>query len=283
MPFPIDIILTTYNQPAHLERVLWGYTRQSHEDFRLLIADDGSGPDTRAVIDRMSTDTGLEIEHVWHEDRGFRKTEILNRALVAAEADYVIFSDGDCIPREDFVAVHARHAAPGRFLSGGAVRLSDELTERITVDDVRSGRATDAQWLLGQGWQPGRHRLRLVRSPLLAGLLDAVTPTAATFNGNNASTWRRHLLDVNGFDLDMGYGGLDRAVGVRLENLGLRGKSVRFRAPLIHLSHPRPYRDKKIVAQNLALRKQMRRDRVTRATSGISELDGGPGREAPGG
>ncbi|UCF19407.1 MAG: glycosyltransferase [Gemmatimonadota bacterium] len=269
----IAVILSTYNQPAHLERVLWGYARQSLAEFRLLIADDGSGPETRAVIGRVQAETGLRIGHVWQEDRGFRKTEILNRALLAAEADYLIFSDGDCIPREDFVAVHARQAEPGRFLSGGALRLSPQLTETITIDDVRSGRAMDARWLLSQSWRPGRRRLRLLRSPLLAGLLDLVALTSPTWNGGNASTWRRHLLEVNGFDTDIGYGSEDRALGARLENLGLRGKSIRYQAPLLHLEHPRPYMEKEIVERNRALRKRLKRDRVIRAARGLAELE----------
>lgn len=266
------VILSTYNQPAHLERVLWGYARQTFKDFKLVIADDGSRPETREIVSQLRRQTGLAIDHVWHEDDGFRKTVILNRAILATDAEYLIFSDGDCIPRDDFVALHMRHAEPECFLSGGAVRLSQELTERITVEDVKAGRATEPGWLRSHGWRPGRHRLRLVRSRQLARLLDAITTTAATWNGNNASTWRRHLLKVNGFDMDIGYGSEDRALGARLENLGLRGKMVRFRAPLVHLAHGRPYRDPEVVEQNRLLRKQIQREGIVRARLGLAEL-----------
>jgi glycosyltransferase involved in cell wall biosynthesis len=268
----IAVILSTYNQPAHLERVLWGYARQALKEFQLIIADDGSGAETQQVIAQLRRQTGLAIDHVWHEDDGFRKTVILNRAILATEAEYLIFSDGDCIPRDDFVAVHIRHAEPNRFLSGGAVRLSQELSERITVEDVKAGRVSEPGWLRSHGWRPGRHRLRLVRSRHLATLLDATTTTGATWNGNNASTWRRHLLKVNGFDMDIGYGSEDRALGARLENLGLRGKMVRFRAPLVHLAHGRPYRDPEVVEQNRLLRKQIQREGIVRARLGLAEL-----------
>jgi len=273
MSVDLAVILATYNQPAHLERVLWGYARQSRKDFALIIADDGSGPETRQLIERMRAEAKLDLHHVWHEDRGFRKTEILNRALLATDAEYLIFSDGDCIPRDDFVATHARLAEPGRFLSGGGVRLSQELTDRITVEDVRNGRAMDPRWLIKAGWDPGRHRLRVIRSPQLAAMLDFLTPTVASWNGNNASTWRKHLLEVNGFDLEMGSGGQDRELGARLENLGLKGKSVRHRAVLLHLEHARPYRDPAVVASIRQTWKRHKRTGATRALRGLQELD----------
>ena len=119
----VAVVLSTYNWPHALELCLHGYAVQRHRDFHVVVADDGSGPETRATIDRVRADTGLRIEHVWHEDRGFRKSEILNRAIVAADADYLIFSDGDTIPERDLVGTHARLAERGRFLAGGYVKL----------------------------------------------------------------------------------------------------------------------------------------------------------------
>ena len=272
-PQRIAVVLATYNQPRWLEKVLWGYAVQTHRAFDVIIADDGSGPETAEVIARVGAESPLRITHVWHEDRGFRKSEILNRAILASDADYMIFSDGDCIPRDDLVAVHARYAAPRRFLSGGYLKLSATVSERITLDDIRSGRVADMAWLRRMGWQPGHRALRLTRSATLAAVLDALTPTGATWNGHNASTWRSALLAANGFDLDMPYGGQDRALGERLVNLGLRGRQIRHRAPCMHLDHGRPYRDQAKIEANLAIRSRIKRNRETRARLGITELD----------
>ena len=78
----VSVVVSTYNQPRALELVLWGYAAQTHRDFELVVADDGSRDDTRAVVDRLRRESGLRLVHVWHADRGFRKTEILNRAIV---------------------------------------------------------------------------------------------------------------------------------------------------------------------------------------------------------
>lgn len=270
----VSVVVSTYDQPRALERVLWGYALQSDRDFELVIADDGSGPETRAVLAEVRARTGLDPVHVWQEDRGFRKCEILNRAILAASGDYLVFSDGDCIPRRDLVAVHRRHARPGRFLSGGYLKLPRHVSDRVTVDEVRSGRFADLRWLRAQGWRPGRRALRLTRSPWRAALYDQLTPTRTQFGGHNASTWRSLLLEVNGFDSEMGYGGLDKALGYRLRNLGVQGVQIRHRAICMHLHHERPYRDAAVVERNRERLRTLRGSGEYRARLGIAELQG---------
>jgi glycosyltransferase involved in cell wall biosynthesis len=271
-PDRASVILSTYNQPRWLEKALWGYAAQRSSAFEVLVADDGSGPETADVVARIRARTGMPLVHVWHQDRGFRKTEILNRAVLASRGDYLIFSDGDCIPHPDFVATHVRLARERYFLSGGYLKLPMDVSERIAEDDVRSGRAFDADWLRAHGWRGGRRRIRLPPSAAVARLLDAVTPTRASWNGHNASTWRDAIVAVNGFDLDMGYGGEDRALGERLINLGYRGRRVRFRAPCLHLDHPRPYADPEIIRANRRARAEIRRTRDVRTRRGLAEV-----------
>ncbi len=267
-----SVIITTYNQPEQLEKVLWGYAAQTGADFEIIVADDGSDPATTEVIDRVSQNAGLDLLHIWHEHRGFRKTEILNRAIVASSAPYLIFSDGDCIPRDDFVATHARLARKGVFLSGGYLKLPREVSDSITVADVRSGDATRPEWLRDRGWHPGKRALRLLRARPIASFLDVITPTRRTWNGHNSSAWKEAVIAANGFDLDMGYGGLDRALGERLVNAGVRGKQVRHRTPCLHLFHERPYVDRERWKRNHDIRQRIRRNHETRAVQGISEL-----------
>lgn len=267
-----SVIVTTYNNPRALELSLWGFAVQTSRDFEVVIADDGSGQETVSLVKRIRGDTGLRVVHVWHADRGFRKTEILNRAIVAAGEEYLIFTDGDCIPRADFVSTHLRLARTGRFLSGGYLKLPTALSAALSVEDIRSKRVADPRWLRSQGWRPGRHALRLLPQGKAAALLDHVTPTRASWNGHNASAWRETIIAANGFDLDMAYGGLDRALGERLENAGVRGVQIRYRAPVLHIDHPRPYLNREAKARNRAIRDRIQRNRETRARSGIAEL-----------
>ena len=268
----IAVVLSTYQWPRALELSLAGYAMQSVPGFRLVIADDGSDAETRALIERFAGECGVEVEHVWHEDRGFRKSEILNRAIVAADRDYLIFSDGDTIPRRDLIEVHAREAEAGRFLAGGYIKLPPATSDAITVDDVRSGRAFRLGWLRERGYRPGRYALRFTRNRTWGRVLDVVTSQKVRWVGNNASTWRAHLIEANGFDMEMGYGGQDAALGDRLENLGIRPKRIRYRTLALHLHHERPWRDPAGVRRNVEIRQRIRASGEVRATRGIDEL-----------
>ncbi len=267
-----SVIVSTYNQPAWLEKVLLGYRHQDTLDFELIIADDGSGEDTRRLISDFSRESPFRIRHLWHEDQGYRRSIILNAAILASGSDYLIFSDGDCIPRQDFIRWHLALREPGFFLSGGSVYLSMEVSEAIQPEDVVSGRFADPGWLRSQGQHLGRHRLRLVRSGMSASVLDRLTTTNPTWNLNNASTWRDPIFAVNGMEMEMQYGGADRALGSRLENLGLKGKRARFRAVLLHLDHARPYKTRDSIQRNKGIRRRIESNREVRARDGLFEL-----------
>ena len=268
----VSVIVSTYNQPLWLEKVLLGYSRQDFTDFELLIADDGSGEETRRLIAGFAGRSEFPIRHIWHEDQGYRRSIILNAAILASGGRYLVFSDGDCIPRRDFVRSHVELRAEGHFLSGGSVYLSMDVSRAIQSDDVSSGRFADPGWLRSAGQRLGRHRLRLSRPGFRATLLDHLTTTNPTWNLNNASTWRDPIFAVNGMEMEMQYGGADRALGSRLENLGLKGKRARFRAVLLHLDHTRPYKTKESIQKNKGIRRRIAAQGETRARDGLSEL-----------
>jgi glycosyltransferase involved in cell wall biosynthesis len=236
-----SVIFSTYNSPDWLEKVIWGFSAQSYQGFEILIADDGSTAVTKQRIDSLRLMTQLDIKHVWHEDRGFRKCEILNRAIEQSTGDYLIFTDGDCIPRADFVATHVANAKTGYFLSGGMFRLPMKTSLEISRVDIQRGLFARPKWLRQHGvsWSP--KMLKLAFGGALAKFADILTPTRATWNGHNASAWKSDILAVNGYDQRMTYGGLDREMGERLVNAGIKPVQLRHRAVCVHLDHPRGY------------------------------------------
>ena len=268
----VSVIVSTYNQPAWLEKVLSGYARQDFRDFELILADDGSGRETHELIADFARRSDFPLRHLWHEDEGYRRSVILNAAILASRGDYLVFSDGDCIPRGDFVRRHVELREPGHFLSGGSVYLSMEVSRTITAEDIARGSFADPTWLRARGQRLGRHTLRLVKPGLGATLLDHLTTTSPTWNLNNASTWRKPLFDVNGMEMEMQYGGADRALGARLENLGVKRKRVRFRAVLLHLDHSRPYKTRESIQRNKGIRRRIDANREIRARNGLREL-----------
>lgn len=265
----VSVVLSTYQSPEWLERTVHGYAYQTHEDFELVIADDGSSDETRDLIDRLRDQTRLAIEHVWHDDQGFQKSKILNRALSRARSDYLVFSDGDCVPRADFLAVHVQNARPGYFLSGGYFKLTMAVSETVTLEAIAAGLVFDPKWLRasGQPWSLGL--VRLQARPPWSALWDAITPTRASWNGHNASGWKRDLIAVNGFDERMEYGGQDRELGERLINSGVRSKQIRHRAICVHLDHARSYDVVTSRSRNLRIRGETQQSAATWTEHGI--------------
>lgn len=270
-PERIGVVITTYNSPLWLSKVLTGYENQSQPDFRVIIADDGSTNETRDLIDRFRERGILQIDHVWHEDDGFRKCQILNKAIRETDCDYLIFTDGDCIPEPDFIATHQRLAEPGVFLSGGYIKLTMPVSEAISDDDIRNGVIFDPRWLISKG-QPKNHKLwKLSSSSLKKTFLNAITPAAASWNGMNSSTWTKDLIAVNGFNEDMQYGGLDRELGERLWNFGHKSRQIRYSTVCLHLDHARGYSKPEIWAKNRAIRKAVKDNRTFWAENGIEK------------
>ena len=267
----ITVIASTYNAEEWLEKVLLGYRNQSWRDFELIVADDGSRATTRAIVERFAADYPVPLRHVWHEDDGYRRQEILNVAILEARHDYILFTDGDCIPRRDFVQVHAEQAEPGRFLSGGYCKLSMKLSKAIGADDIREGRCFDRGWLGAQDRLGLSNTLKLGAGKAGGRLLDSITTTRPTFNNCNSSAWKADLLAINGYDERMKYGGPDRELGERLENHGIRGKQIRHRAVCVHLDHARGYKTRESVERNLAIRAQTRAQRITWTPYGIDK------------
>lgn len=273
-PENIGVVITTYNSPLWLEKVLIGYEQQTYRDFRVIVADDGSTSETTDVIRKYQDRGRLTIDHVWHEDEGFRKCQILNKAIQETPCDYLIFTDGDCIPEPNFVATHAELARPGYFLSGGYIKLTMPVSELINEQHIRDGDIFSIDWLVAQG-QPKSHKLtKLTRSAFRQKLMNTITPAAASWNGMNSSTWTKDLIAVNGFNEDMQYGGLDRELGERLWNYGHKSKQIRYTTVCLHLDHPRGYSKPEIWEKNRAIRKAVKKNRTYWAENGIVKQRG---------
>lgn len=262
-------IFTTYNSPDWLTHVVWGFSCQTRRADEIIIADDGSGPETRDRIDQLRAETGLNIKHVWQEDDGFQKTRILNKAVAQASGDYLIFTDGDCIPRADFVAGHIEHAERGYFLSGGYFKLPMQTSKAITREDILEQRCFDVAWLVAHGLRRTYKSAKLTARGWRARMYNTLTPTGATWNGHNASGWRDDILAANGFDERMKYGGEDRELGERLFNAGIKSKQLRYSLIVVHLDHARGYVDKEAWRRNDEIRRETKRSRRTRTSHGI--------------
>lgn len=264
-----SVIMSTYNAEAWLEKVLIGFSVQTERDFEIIIADDGSGAATKELLDKLRKEISIPIVHVWHEDNGFQKSQILNKAIVASNSDYLIFTDGDCIPRKDFVEVHLNYREQGYFLSGGYFKLPMDISQLISKEDIQQQRCFDFDWLKANGLKDSFKNIKFTAKGKLAALLNWITPTKATWNGHNASGWKKDLVAINGFNQEMQYGGQDRELGERLFNYGLKSKQIRYSAICVHLDHKRGYVNEETWKKNYAIRKNTVEKKVVRTPVGI--------------
>ena len=233
----VSLIVSTYENPASLRRCLLGVLAQARQPDEIIVADDGSSTPTADVL-RGPEFASLPIRHVWHPHLGWRKSKLLNLAIASSTGEYLVFIDGDCIPRRDYLASHLRYARPRTFLSGNVIRVPEEVHAGFTDGEILDNSlfvpsVLEARW-------PGAARYRRQLVPgRLEPWLNLLTRRYCVLMGGNFSAWRDDLCAVNGFDESFLYGKEDRECGVRLRNSGVASRWLKYSLILLHLNHPK--------------------------------------------
>jgi len=267
-----EIVVSTYNNPFALDLCLCALAHQTIQDFRICVADDGSGSETQEVIAYwLEKYKPGRLRHIWHPDKGFRKNRILNQAIASSVADYLIMLDGDCLMSPGVVHRHLAMAHSGAFMSSGVVRLPGSASAVLSRDLIAEGVVFGANWLAKHARMRFQDRLKLGIYPLvLVSLIEKLSPVKRTWNGGHSSAWRRDLLAVNGYDETMRYGGEDIELGFRLNNAGIRGQHLRYSTLVLHVDHTRGYVNQDEIAKNKLLIQQTRLEHRVRTPFGIN-------------
>jgi glycosyltransferase involved in cell wall biosynthesis len=264
----LSVIVTTYNQPEFLHAVLAGYLAQRDADFEVIVADDGSTAETTQLVDAFRTQADFSLKHVWHEDSGFRAGAIRNRAIAAASGEYIVFTDGDCIPRSNFVTGHRSLAEHGCFLAGNRILLSQDFTRRIVAEQIPVHAWSALRLSKARGQGDVNRLLPLLRLPLGHRLRTRGGQRWAGARTCNLSAWRDDLLTVNGFDeAYSGWGLEDSDLALRLIHSGVQKKSGQFALPVLHLWHPENARDD--LERNRQMLEELMQSRRVRAVCGV--------------
>ena len=269
----LSVIVATYNRPDALDAVLRSLAGQSDENFEVLVADDGSRPDTAAVVENWKGRL-RRLAHVWHPDDGFRLAEIRNRAIIASTGEYCVFLDGDCLARPRFVAAHRALAQSGCFVTGNRVLLSRDLSERILRERSAAERWSTPEWVAQWAGRKINRLLPLLWLPL-GPLRHAYARQWRGARGANFAVWRHDLVAIDGFDAEFtGWGREDSDLFVRLIRSGVGRKDGRWATGVLHLWHPEADRGR-LSENDRRLDEILAGDR-TRAVRGLSALSGDP-------
>lgn len=239
---PASLILATYEMPKHLAMVFAALERQSFRQFEILICDDGSGEETRAVIQEFKKNVPMPVYHLWQENRGFRKSRILNQAIRQSRGETLIFLDGDCVPHKHFIKDHVLQQEEGYYLAGRRVELGQEFSEWLNTEHVRSGYLDFPRWQLIRSFlkDESEHPQRTFRVTLPWLRKVMKMNQVDDLKGCNYSVSRKNMVAINGYDEDYeGYGREDADIELRLQHLGLQIKSLKGLALQFHVWHPR--------------------------------------------
>lgn len=231
------VIVSTYNRPDALKKVLDGLMHQTCLPDEIIIADDGSTDDTRQMLFPYLSHTRIHIKQVWHEDKGFRLAEIRNKAIKVTKSDYIVFLDGDCIPCAHFVEDHKALAQEGFFFQGKRVIVKKKVSGEFSFNDVGSY-LNRMKHLLLFNISNSHHIFRIPFFPSYA------SSRLSGIRGCNMAFFKKDLLTVNGFNQQFkGWGREDSEIVLRMFKYGIKRKEHPFRAVCYHLWHEENKRD----------------------------------------
>lgn len=228
----LSVIVTTYNKPQDLVRVLEGLRHQSFQDFEVLVCDDGSGPPTAEAVKLFAEEAPFPVQHCWQEDTGFRPAASRNLGVRAASGETLVFIDGDCVPFPDFLERHHSAQDAGKFQAGERYLLSLEEANQIGIPEIQSGAA------FRDPPQREVKRVKKIRRNDRFYRTIGIKPERPRLMTCNASVPRQRVLEINGLDENYeGWGMEDEDLRRRLVAQGARPGSVIGVANCLHLWH----------------------------------------------
>jgi glycosyltransferase involved in cell wall biosynthesis len=263
----ISVVVTTYNRPDALRAVLGGLLAQQDREFEILVADDGSRDDTRLLVEATAREATLALRHVWQEDAGFRAGAARNRAAAVARGDYLLFLDGDCVPRPDWIAQHRALAQRRWMVAGNRILLSEAFTRLVLASGTPIHQWNAEQWKAAAA-RGDINRLLPLKTYALGPLRKLAARRWQRVRTCNLGVWMSDLRGVNGFDEAFeGWGFEDSDLAVRLINHGTRRKEGAFATGVLHLWHRE--NDRRFEGTNWERLRKRIATREVRAESGL--------------
>ena len=255
------LLISTYNWPEALDKVLQSVFMQTELPNEILIADDGSTDETKNLINYWSQKSPIPIKHFWQEDDGFRKTIIMNKAIANTDAEYIIQIDGDIVLDKNFVKDHVKDRAKLFYLNGARSLISEENTKKIL-----SEKELRMDWVKNNV----KNKINATRLPFLSPLLRGKKTKSNNVKGCNFSFWRADFIKVNGYNNDIsGWGHEDIELAARLNNIGVYQRRIKLKAICYHLYHKTF--DRKNERKNFSKYQEVVDEKITTCSNGFKQ------------
>ena len=234
-----SLIISIYNNITFLKAILDSLRYQTEKDFEIVISEDGENTTVKEFINQY---VFLQPwQHLNQKDEGWRKNQALNNAIRAANTDWLIFIDGDCVLHPRFIEMHLRYASENSILAGKRVKLDEVISAGILTQNNR---------ILGLQKQMlsklifGKGDIKFIEEGIYISPDSwlGFIPRLRTNNklvGSNMSFSKKAIYAINGFDEDyiLPAVGEDYDLTWRFDAAGFIHVSVRNLAVQYHLFH----------------------------------------------
>lgn len=254
-----SLVISTFNWPVALELVLKSVKNQSKIPDEILIADDGSTNSTNNIIE--SYKKKLNIKHIWHKDKGFRKTVILNKAIAKSSGEYIIQIDGDILLHKHFIKDHLRHKQKNRFIHGSRSFIGKNLTQKCILDSNFRFSFFNTEIT---------NRFNILHNNLFSKIFSSDSKSLKGTRGCNFSFYKDDFLKVNGYNEDLtGWGKEDTELSARLINNNLKKRKLKFNAITFHLHHKSSSRKK--LDKNSEILQKVVNEKIIKCKNGVEK------------
>lgn len=117
-----DIVITTYNRPFELVKIIKSLSEQTNTNFNLIINDDGGAEFIKFWTWPVIT------KYIYNADDGYHRVARLNESVSLCVSPNIIIIDDDCVPRDkNFVQSHI-DILKDHEVSKGIVRFPNGVT-----------------------------------------------------------------------------------------------------------------------------------------------------------
>ena len=262
----VAVLVSTYQRPRHLERVLLSLRLQQEVSTRMevVVTDDGSQDETLDLVQQFARSAPFPVRFTTHPHKTFQLARCRNEGVAASTAPYLIFLDGDCLVPPDHVQQHLLRRRPMTAMAGYCCLLDQSTTTRIDEQAITSG--SYLQWA-------DRRQLRKLNTLYWKSCFYSLIrhPLKPRLFGGNIGIWRKDYEHVNGYDERFeGWGCEDDDLRMRLRSAGVRIRSILRWTRTYHLWHPIDRTTPKRWREGSNVTYLTRRGRLSRCLAGLT-------------
>jgi len=274
--FTVTVIVSVYKNTRALNIVLKSLQNKTIIPDEIIISEDGNSQIMKEFVSTLMMND-IKTQHLTCEDDGWRKNIALNKAIVSASGEYLVFIDGDVVPHKRFIEGHLYWSKDKRVCAGkrsevGAEISKDILNEKINIDTLANNYL---YWIKKLHKDKIRHYEDGIYIKPNGFLFKYIVSKKhlSYIIGCNFSCYKKDVESINGFDEDykLPSVGEDVDINWRFRASGIEVVSVRNIANVYHLWHKKGFGANEGEINNIILKNNLDVNRFV-CLNGIKKL-----------